>query len=149
MFPARRGPRSAGRRQIGRRGRRLHRPHLATVGRGRPPLRDRDRRVGTADQRAAARVPTLLRLPAPLADPARPAAARNLRRVRRRRPQPATPRAERPRLTRRDRPRAPRHRRAPRHWTLHPTQPPAKHRLPHLPPHTQPTPPTPLIPTPP
>jgi hypothetical protein len=91
---------------------RLHHRHLAAVGRHRPPGGYCDRRVGAADQRAAARAARSRCTPPPVPLPGRPGAARALPAVRGRRPQPAAPGAQRAQLPRRDRPRTPRHQRA-------------------------------------
>ncbi len=66
---------------------------------------------------------------APVPGPARTAAARTLRALRGRRPQPKGPGAGRARDPRRDRPRTPRHRRARRHVGLHPAQPHRQSRV--------------------
>ncbi len=85
------------------------------------------------------------RNPAPVAGPARPAAARAMRAVRGRRPQPAAPGAERAQPPRRDRPRTPRHLRARRHVGIHHTQRHGKSRVGHV---LDPSPPRPAAPAP-
>jgi hypothetical protein len=87
----------------------LHDRHLAPLGYHRTQPGHRDRGVRATGQRVAARPARGRRELAPAADPVRPAAARVLRPVRRRRPEPSGSRAADARFLRRDRPRIAHH----------------------------------------